>query len=273
MSGHGDVAATEAAEMAAFRDVFAAVPSDLAALHGIEVVELAGVTLTAVRDIPANSMLDRAVGLGIEAPAEEETLDAICAWFESRGVDLYVSIAPGAQPPELAGWLERRGFEEAWSWMKFSRGTEPLENSGGRLRVERARPGEAPTYGRIVATAFGMPEWVGEWLAALHNRPGWTLHIAWDGAAPVGAAGLYVAGEAGYFSFGSVLPEHRGKGAQRALFAARIEEAARLGCTVLVTETGARVPGKPDFSYTNILRAGFEEQYVRPNYVRRAARA
>jgi GNAT superfamily N-acetyltransferase len=118
-----------------------------------------------------------------------------------------------------------------------------------------------------------MPEWVAEWIAALDGRPGWTLQLAWEDDTPIGAAGLYVAGRAGYFSFGSVLPEHRGKGAQRALFAARIHEAAELGCTVLVTETGARDPGKPGFSYANILRAGFEEQYVRPNYVRRAARA
>ena len=85
------------------------------------------------------------------------------------------------------------------------------------------------------------------------------FHLAWDGATPVGAAGIYVEGRAGYLTFGSVLPEHRGKGAQRALFAARIREAATLGCELLVTETGAREPGKAAFLYVNILRAGFEE--------------
>jgi GNAT superfamily N-acetyltransferase len=124
-----------------------------------------------------------------------------------------------------------------------------------------------------VAAAFAMPPWAGQWLAALYGRRGWTLQLAWDGDTPVGASGLYVEGGAGYLLLGSVLPEHRGKGAQGALLAARIDAAAELGCEVLVTETGAREPGKPDFSYANILRAGFEEQYVRPNYVRRAARA
>jgi GNAT superfamily N-acetyltransferase len=273
MSGHGGVPLTEAVEIAAVRDLFTAVPPALAAQHGIEVAELGGVTLAAVRGIPSSSMLDRAVGLGLEAPAEEDALDAICGWFQERGVDLHVSVAPGAQPPELAEWLERRGFEPAWGWMKFSRGVDPLDPGGRTLRVERVGPEHVDTYGRIVATAFGMPEWVAAWIGALHGRPGWTLQLAWEHDTPIGAAGLYVAGRAGYFSFGSVLPEHRGKGAQRALFAARIDEAARLGCEVLVTETGARDPGKPDFSYANILRAGFEEQYVRPNYVRRAARA
>jgi hypothetical protein len=36
---------------------------------------------------------------------------------------------------------------------------------------------------------------------------------------------------------------------------------------VLVTETGAPVDGRPGGSYRNIVRAGFEPQYVRANYL------
>jgi hypothetical protein len=35
---------------------------------------------------------------------------------------------------------------------------------------------------------------------------------------------------------------------------------------VIVTETGERVPDGPAASYANILRYGFQEAYVRPNY-------
>ena len=34
-----------------------------------------------------------------------------------------------------------------------------------------------------------------------------------------------------------------------------------------MTETGELVDGKPSSSYRNILRAGFELDYVRENYV------
>jgi GNAT superfamily N-acetyltransferase len=264
---------TEAMELAAFRDVFHAAPPELAARHGIEIRELDGVTLTAVREHPSSSMLERAVGVGIETPADEETLEAICEWFDERGTDLFVPLAPGARPDELADWLARRGFEPAWAWMKFLRGVDPLPEESERVRVEPAGPEQADEFGRIVATVFAMPEFTAGWLAALVGRPGWTIHLAWDGRTAAGAAALYVEDRAGYLGFGAVLPEHRGKGAQRALLAARIRAAAKLGCGLLVTETGARVPGKPDFSYRNILRAGFEEQYERPNYVRRAASA
>jgi hypothetical protein len=36
---------------------------------------------------------------------------------------------------------------------------------------------------------------------------------------------------------------------------------------VAVTETGALFDGKPSNSYRNILRAGFELDYERPNYL------
>lgn len=36
---------------------------------------------------------------------------------------------------------------------------------------------------------------------------------------------------------------------------------------VAVTETGERLPDKPSNSYRNILRAGFEETYLRQNCI------
>ena len=35
----------------------------------------------------------------------------------------------------------------------------------------------------------------------------------------------------------------------------------------MTTETGEHVEGKPDQSYRNILRAGFREAYLRPNWL------
>jgi hypothetical protein len=56
-------------------------------------------------------------------------------------------------------------------------------------------------------------------------------------------------------------------GAQHALIARRLDETAARGARVAVTETGERLPDKPSHSYRNILRAGFEERYLRQNYL------
>ena len=67
---------------------------------------------------------------------------------------------------------------------------------------------------------------------------------------------------------GATVPSHRGKGAQGALLARRIADANESGARATVTETGRPEPGEEAKhpSYRNILRAGFEEAYVRINY-------
>ena len=44
------------------------------------------------------------------------------------------------------------------------------------------------------------------------------------------------------------------------------QRALDLGCKKIFTCTGVDVPGDPQHSYKNILRAGFVEEYVRDNY-------
>ena len=74
-------------------------------------------------------------------------------------------------------------------------------------------------------------------------------------------------GEVGWLGIAGTLPERRGRGAQSALIAARIEAARGAGCTVVVTETGVPVDGDEGPSYRNLRRAGFQPAYVRDNYL------
>ena len=104
-------------------------------------------------------------------------------------------------------------------------------------------------------------------MAAIVGRPGWSCYLAFPGDQPLAAGALYVAHGVGWLGFAGTVPEHRGRGAQGAVLAARAREAAELGCTALTTETAERVEGRPSNSYRNILRAGFREVYVRPNWL------
>ena len=91
-----------------------------------------------------------------------------------------------------------------------------------------------------------------------------------DGDEQAAAAGVYIDEGVGYLGFAATLAEHRGKGAQNALLAKRIEHARAAGCDVLVTETGERRDDLPSNSYRNILRAGFAEVAVHANWLRPA---
>lgn len=78
---------------------------------------------------------------------------------------------------------------------------------------------------------------------------------------------MFVGSRVGWLGIAATLPEYRRRGAQSALLAAMIRAAGGSGCELVVTETGALVDGKPSNSYRNILRAGFELDYVRANYL------
>jgi len=184
-------------------------------------------------------------------------------------VTCYVAVAPEARPVELADWLAARGLEPGWGWMTFRRGVDPVEARPTSLRLVRVGDAEARDFGRIVATGYGLPDAVVPWAARAAER-GWDCWLALDGDEPAAAAGVYIDEGVGYLGFAATLAEHRGKGAQNALLAKRIEHARAAGCDVLVTETGERRDDLPSNSYRNILRAGFAEVAVHANWLRPA---
>ena len=81
---------------------------------------------------------------------------------------------------------------------------------------------------------------------------------------------MLIQGDLAEFGIAATLEPARGRGCQRALLHRRILDAADAGCHTLFVETGERVPDRPSASYRNILRAGFEEAYLRPNWTRAA---
>ena len=243
----------ELVEAAAFASLHNAAP----------VLQIAGATCYATPALPDSVMLNRVVALGVTGPVGDATLDEIDAFFRGAGVRYGVSLAPGADAT-LDARLRGRGFADGYAWMKFRRGVEPAPEAAG-LRVEETLDGEA--FGSTVAAAYGLPPAGAAVFRGLAGQPGWHLFLAWDGDEPAGAAALFVRGEVAWLGGAGTRPEHRGKGAQTALLAARIERARALGLQALTTETGERVPDRPSGSYRNIVRAGFAEAYLRPNLV------
>lgn len=126
---------------------------------------------------------------------------------------------------------------------------------------------EAREAGRIVRIAFGLPAPVGAWVAALAGRPGWTVMRALHGDAAIGAGVARIDASGAWLGLGATLPDQRGRGAQGALFAARIGAARSAGCGLVTTETGAPGGSGPGPSYRNMLRAGFIPVGRRANWV------
>ena len=235
-------------------------------VYGPDAIDVAGATCLRAPYAPDSPMLNRVVGLGVDRPVAEAELDeALGAMGDST---FYVGVSPSSDPA-LDRLLEARGLEEGWGWMLFERAPLPAPAVRTPLALAEVTNDDADEWAAVVTAGYGLPDESATRLATVPGSGGWTAFLARDGDEPAAAAAVWVDPPAAYFGFAATLPEHRGKGAQGALFAARIERALALGCTTLVTETGELRDGSPSSSYRNILRLGFEPRHVVANRLRR----
>ena len=249
-------AGLELAEAAAYGALFESA--------GLPVLRIGGAVCTVARFVPDNPMLNRVTGLGLDGPADDGELDEIESFFAAHGTRYAVAVSPSA-PPDLGRRLRERGFADGYAWMKFRRGVDEPQTAGTALRVVQVSDGT--DFGPIVSAAFGLPAAVAGMFEHLPELAGWHCFVAYDGDSPAGVAAMFAHEGIGWLGAAGTVEQHRGKGAQTALLAARIRRARELGLDAVTTETGERTADRPSASYRNILRAGFAEAYVRPNLV------
>jgi GNAT superfamily N-acetyltransferase len=267
-----DHRALDRVERRFWREIWESVPSDVARERGIELRRFGPVQAGAVDALPGVGMLNLVLGAAEPGAVADGRLAAALEWMGSRGVGCYVPVLPGQPEAEAAErWLGEHGFSPAYAWMKFVRDPHPPRFAApGDVEVVELRGGEEEPFGMIAATGFGLPAWGAAFFADLPGRPGWRCYVGRvDGEAQACAA-MLVDGGVAEFGIAATLEPARGRGCQLALLHRRILDAAAAGCHTLFVETGERVPDRPSASYRNILRAGFEEAYLRPNWSRSA---
>ena len=237
----------ERAELEAFRDWVAAAPDG--AVASAEHGRALAVRSTAFRA----RELNRIVGL-----YDLVDLDALAPFY--AGGSFWIALDPAAGLDEE---LLARGFVADYPWQKFARGLEPVD-ARTDLNVRDAQtPGD---FAAAFAEGYDLPAAAADFAAAIVGRPGWHCFVAYDEPRPVATGALFESGDAGWLGAAATVPSHRGRGAQSAILAARVERARERGVRVLVTETGVPRDGRPGASYRNLVRSGFEPTYVRPNY-------
>jgi GNAT superfamily N-acetyltransferase len=263
-----DATALDRAERRFWRDAWDSVPAEVAREHGIELREFGPIQASIVTDLPEVGMLNLLLG-ATEDPGSE-SLAAAAEWATAQGIAPYVPVTPGLPGSATAEtWLRESGFEPAYAWMKFVRDPHPPRFPSPRgVEVVELTGSASEPFGTIAAIGFGLPAWAGELFAHLPGREGWRCYVAKVDGDAVGCGAMLIEDGIAEFGVAATLEQARGRGCQTALLHRRICDAAEAGCRILLVETGERVPDRPSASYRNILKAGFEEAYLRPNWRR-----
>jgi hypothetical protein len=268
-SGVGyDPLALDAIERRFWREVWEATPPPAAAEHGIELASFGPVQATVLRALAEVQMINLLLGATAPGAVAGGHLAAAIEWARGRGVEPSIPVTPGLPATaEVEAFLRSAGFAPGYGWMKFVRDTHPPRSSppADVEVVELAGADEEP-FAAIVAAGFGLPAWGAELFAGLPGRPGWRCYVARVDGEPQAAAAMLLDAGIAEFGMAATLEPGRRRGCQAALLHRRIVDAAAAGCELLFVETGERVPGRPSNSYRNILRAGFEEAYLCPNW-------
>lgn len=261
-----DPSRLNAVERRFWRDIWETAPADIATEHGIEARVFGPVQATAVKALPGAQMLNLVLGAEEPSAVGGGHLKAALDWIEAQRVSFYVPLADAADSEDARSLLESRRYERGYAWMKFVRDAHPPRfSSPARVDVSRIEGGAEP-FGMIAATGFGLPAWASAFFAGLPGKPGWHCYLARVDDEPAACAAMLIHDGIAEFGIAATLEPARGRGCQMALLHRRISDAAAADCHTLFVETGERTPGRPSASYANILRAGFEEAYLRPNW-------
>lgn len=256
------------AERRFWRDIWETMPADIAGERGVEARDFGPVQATVVGDLPTAQMLNLVLGAEEPSAVSGGYLGAALDWMEGKRVSFYVPLSDAAESEGARDLLESRQYERGYAWMKFVRDAHPPRFSPPAgvevIEVED----EAEPFGMIAATGFGLPPWASSFFADLHLNPNWHCYLARVEDEPAACAAMFLQNGLAELGIAATLEPARGRGCQTALLHRRITDATAAGCHTLSAKTGERTPGRPSTSYGNLLRAGFEEAYLRPNWQR-----
>lgn len=210
------------------------------------------------------SPLTQAFGLGVFEPVTDAALTSLEAFFFERGADVFLEISPLADQGALS-LLHTRGYRPCELTSVLF---QPLPSvavvvaPASSFVASRVTPPEADAWAETALRGWGESREVQEFMSSF----GPTAVRAEDahpflvrsGSTPVAAGSLAIHGETALLAGASTIPEHRGRGAQQALLAARLQFASTRGCTLAMM---CALPGSP--SQRNAERSGFRVAYTR----------
>jgi hypothetical protein len=264
-------AAYEGAEIRAWADAYAAIPPDYAPVLGADASEIAGTLVHRCRAFRA--YFNRAIGLGVIAPATPETVDAIIEHYRAADIPRFILQAmPQCRPAEFETWLLERGLRPVDAQDRVARGGEPLDvgaaTTGERhFVVERVERDGRDEWADFLQRVYRLD--AGPWLHELHGRLGWHQYVAREQGEIVAARGMYL-GEDGMAWLGMDGPvpgiTTQDYAPDAALCAGIVADGLTRGARGFIADIEAPSQKMDTPAYQYFARLGFQRPYTRTHY-------
>lgn len=231
-------------------------------------LERIGDALCSVSSSDPSILINRVLDLGSGGPPSAAQLVEIRRLYEESGVErFFLHVVPERKVAETDHALTAAGYRKYRGWMKFVRGAGDVRKAATDLEIRPVGLEFGEAFAAIAAPAFDMLPRSEPVIALLPGVVGQRAFMSFAGDRPAGTGVVFVDGESAALDWGATHPDFRQRGGQTALLGERLRFALRQGCNMICTMTGEAVPGDPQHSYNNITKNGFEEAYLRENWV------
>jgi GNAT superfamily N-acetyltransferase len=226
-----------------------------------------------------SSPLNKVAGLGFGGPVDEGQLAEVEDAFAQRSTAVQVELSILGEP-SIGAHLTRRGYVLSGfeNVLGIRLPATLAHSSEPDIEVRESTAEELKAWMDVVLTGFDRPDTQGvpshesfprdvaeRVMSDMATAPGFSRYFALRGGEPAGGGSMRIGDGVAHLCGAATLPQHRRRGVQPALLAARLSVAAARGCDLGVIVT---LPGSK--SQENAQRRGFCLLYTRAILVREA---
>lgn len=254
----------ELIEIHALKALHQALPPKTKSNLNIISVEYDGVLLSIAPDLPSSAIIINR-GLGFEGP-QGQLMDSLHAalenYHQNRVNRFFLQLV---DDPIAKDTLEHMGLRRARAWQKFELAKKDFKSPSPHLQVERITA-RNDRIASIICAGFDLGDISEPWLRDLPTAPNWHTFAALVDDKIAATGSVFIENKLAWLDFAATAPEFRRFGCQSALIAARLDYAFGLGCEMAFSCTGVADKDDPQHSYSNLIKAGFKETYIRENW-------
>jgi len=206
---------------------------------------------------------NRVVALGVRSQVRSQDVDAICSFYEThKQRNFRIEITPLARVSELTELVTERGIagDEPGNFKLWRKVERPRTIRPGIevRRLDRADSDALAMLNIVAWGAWGTPG-IGVWFGATVGRAGVRHYGIFDADRLVASGALFVDDRIGWFGFDATHPRYKRRGLRQAISAARMMDAAVLGCKIVHAESAVAPSARA-------RRDGWQLLYRKHNY-------